>query len=53
VRSTNASLGEFVLPYEEVRQATSPDATLQDFLQSSYAEAADLGGWDRPALERE
>ena len=49
----NAGLGEFVLPYEDVRQAPSPDAALLDFLQSSYEAAADLGGWDRPALERE
>jgi len=49
----DSTLGEFILPYEEVRQATSPDATLLEFLQSSYEAAADLGGWDRPALERE
>lgn len=49
----DSGLGEFVLPYEAVRQATSPDATLLDFLQSSYEAAADLGAWDRPALERE
>jgi hypothetical protein len=48
----DSSLGEFVLPYDEVRQASSPDATLLDFLQSSYEAAADLGAWDRPALER-
>jgi hypothetical protein len=48
----NTSLGEFVLSYDEVRQATSSDATLLEFLQSSYEAAADLGGWDRPALER-
>lgn len=43
---------EFVLPYEEVRQAKSPDAILLEFLQGSYEAAASLGGWDRPALER-
>jgi hypothetical protein len=48
----DANLGEFVLPYDDVRQAGSPDATLLDFLQSSYEAAADLGGWDRRALER-
>ncbi len=47
----NADLGEFVLPYDEVRRAASPDAMLLEFLQSSYEAAADLGGWDRPALE--
>lgn len=49
----DSGLGEFVLPYGAVRQATSPDATLLDFLQSSYEAAADLGAWDWPALERE
>jgi hypothetical protein len=48
----DSTLGEFILPYEDVRQATSPDATLLEFLQSSYEAAADLGAWDRPALER-
>jgi hypothetical protein len=48
----DATLGECILPYEVVRQATSPDATLLEFLQSSYEAAADLGGWDRPALEQ-
>jgi hypothetical protein len=48
----DSTLSEFILPYEEVRQATSPDATLLEFLQSSYEAAADLGGWDRPELEQ-
>jgi hypothetical protein len=43
---------EFVLPYDEVRQAQSPDAMLLEFLQSSYEAAANLGRWDRAALER-
>ena len=47
-----SSLGEFVLPYDEVRRAISPDATLLEFLQSSYDAAANLGAWDRQALER-
>jgi hypothetical protein len=45
-------LGEFVLPYSEVRQASSPDEMLLEFMQSSYEAAADLAGWDRSALER-
>lgn len=45
-------LGEFILPYEAVRQARSPDAALLAFCQSTYAAAADLGHWDRPALDR-
>jgi hypothetical protein len=48
----DAALGEFVLPYRDVRSAADPDATLLAFLQSTYEAAADLGGWDRAALER-
>jgi hypothetical protein len=44
--------GEFVLPYNAVRQASAPDETLLDFLQSTYEAAADLAHWDRAALER-
>lgn len=45
-------LREFVLPYDAVRTAPSPDDLLLRFLRSTYAAAADLGGWDRAALER-
>ena len=45
-------LGEFILPYDAVREAPSPDETLLAFLQSTYEAAANLGGWDREALER-
>jgi len=48
----HSGLGEFVLPYEVVRRARSPDTELLDFLQSSYEAAAELGGWDRAGLER-
>jgi hypothetical protein len=43
---------EFLLPYEAVRTAGSPDEALLAFLQSTYEAAAELGGWDRRALER-
>jgi hypothetical protein len=43
---------EFVLPYEAVRTAASPDDVLLDFAQTTYAAAADRGNWDRAALER-
>ena len=49
--SFNATLGLFVLPYEAVRTAEDPDALLLDFLATTYAAAADAGGWDRMALE--
>jgi hypothetical protein len=45
------TLGEFLLPYELVRSATGPEADLLAFLQSTYEAAAELGKWDRPALE--
>jgi hypothetical protein len=45
-------LGEFLLPYDAVRQAASPDEHLMDFLQTTYAAAADLGQWPRADLER-
>jgi hypothetical protein len=45
-------LGEFILPYERVRQSESPRETLLGFLEETYAAAAGLGGWDRKALER-
>jgi len=46
-------LREFILPYDMVRQADSPDDTLIEFLQSTYEAAADLGKWDRKSLERD
>ena len=49
----DAELGEFVLPYAAVRAADDPTATLTEFLEATYALAADLAHWDRPALERE
>jgi hypothetical protein len=45
-------LGEFILPYVAVRTADDPDGALLDFLRSTYEAAADLGDWDRDALER-
>jgi hypothetical protein len=47
----NAALGEFILPYDTVRSAADPDALLLDFLSTTYAAAAETGGWDRAALE--
>jgi hypothetical protein len=48
----SSELGEFLLPYEEVRTAAHPDDVLLEFLQSTYEAAANLGRWDRAALER-
>jgi len=45
-------LNEWILPYDVVRTAASPDDALFAFLETTYAAAADLGQWDRAALER-
>jgi hypothetical protein len=50
--SYNKDLGQFILPYDTVRQARDPDALLLAFLQETYEAAADLAKWDRKALER-
>jgi len=44
-------LGEFILPYDAMRTTPDPARTLMDFLQSTYEAAADLGQWDRAALD--
>ena len=48
----SSDLGEFILPYEAVRTADDPTATLLAFLQTTYEAAANLADWDRTALER-
>jgi hypothetical protein len=48
----NKDVGQFILPYDAVRQARDPDALLLTFLQETYAGAANLAKWDRAALER-
>jgi hypothetical protein len=49
----NPGLGEFLLAYEDVRRSESPSSSLLQFCQSTYDAAANLGKWDRLALERE
>src|SRR6266851_331174 len=49
--SYNATMHEFVLPYDAVRTADSPDAMLLEFAQGTYDAASTLGKWDRAALE--
>jgi hypothetical protein len=46
------ALGEFLLPYDEVRNARDPEASLLSFLQSSYEAAAATAHWDRARLEK-
>ncbi len=47
----DTTMGEFILRYEDVRNAASPDEAILDFFQSTYEAAANLAGWDREALE--
>ena len=49
----HTGLNEFILPYDAVRTAPSPDTVLTQFVESTYAQAATLAGWDRAALERD
>jgi hypothetical protein len=48
----STDLREFILPYDTVRLAPSPDEALLAFLQTTYEAAANLANWDRAALER-
>ena len=48
----DAKLGEFILMYDDVRRAPSPSEALLAFCETTYAAGAELGGWDRVALER-
>jgi hypothetical protein len=47
----NKDLGQYNLPYDAVRTADDPEQALMDFLVSTYEAAANLGKWDRSALE--
>ena len=47
----DAKFGEFILPYEQMRQSADPDIALLQFLQTTYEAAANCAHWDRAALE--
>ena len=49
--SFSDTFGEFILPYETLRQSPNPDAALLAFLQTTYEAAANCAKWDRAALE--
>jgi Family of unknown function (DUF5996) len=49
--SFHSQLREFILPYEEVRHASSPDDAVLEFAQSTYDAASTLARWDRAAFE--
>jgi hypothetical protein len=46
------NVGQFILPYDAVRQARDPDALLLGFLQETYEAAAEQARWNRKTLER-
>ena len=48
----DSAMGLFLLLYEDVRNASDPEATLTQFLESTYEAEANLAQWDRAALER-
>jgi hypothetical protein len=48
----HAEVKEFILMYDDVRAAASPEACLFEFFQSTYDAGATLGQWDRASLER-
>jgi hypothetical protein len=50
--SFNKDLGEFILKYDDLRRNPSADEALIEFLETTYAAAADAARWDREALER-
>jgi hypothetical protein len=49
--SFNATMSEFIFPYDDMRTSADPDAALLEFLQSTYEAAANCAHWDRAALE--
>ena len=45
-------LSEFLLLYDDVRNAPDPEDALMEFCQSTYEAGANLAHWDRASLER-
>lgn len=48
----DTQLREFIINYDDVCTAESPDQAILDFCQSTYEAGAKLAHWDRDALER-
>jgi Family of unknown function (DUF5996) len=49
--SFHPQLREFILPYDDVRRAESPDDAVLEFAQTTYDAASTLARWDRAAFE--
>jgi Family of unknown function (DUF5996) len=49
----NASLGEFLLNYDEIRELDDPSKSVLDFLERTYSVCADAAHWDRDSLDRQ
>lgn len=45
-------MSEFLMLYDDVRNAEDPDKALMEFLESTYDAGANLANWDRKSLER-
>jgi hypothetical protein len=50
--SYHPDLSEFVLTLGDARRLDHPERAILEFFQSTYDAAADLGRWDRAALDR-
>ncbi len=50
--SYRTDMSEFILMYEDVRSAASPETAVRSFFDTTYAAAARLGNWNRAELER-
>jgi hypothetical protein len=48
----STELGEFVLPYDAVRAAADPDATLMLFLETTFDAAVEHAKWDLGPIRR-
>ena len=48
----DTGISEFILMYDDIRTASSPERELMEFFQSTYEAGANSAKWDRAALER-
>lgn len=47
----NKDIGEYILPYETVRNADGTAKTIQEFFRNAYEAAANTGKWDKESIE--